>query len=201
MSRRGNGEGSIYQRSDGRWAAEYFCEVEGKKKRRVIYAKTRREVAAMLSAAQQQVAAGVAPPPARTTVGEYLQHWLDDVAGSSVKPSTLDGYRWIVKRYWMDSIGHRRLAQLQPGHVQAVMRSMEERGLSPRTIRQARTILRRALAQAERWGLVTRNVAALTEAPKIGRSQVGDALTAEEAQAYLAAAEERHSVRHALQRR
>lgn len=186
--RRGNGEGSIYHRQDGRWAADYWYEAEGKKKRKTVYAKTRREVAAKLATAQSHVSLGGAPAPERLTVRQYLDDWLVNTAGASVKQSTLDQYRWIIYRYWMDGIGRHRLAQLQPSQVQAVLRSMEERGLSPRTIRQARSILHRALGQAERWGLVNRNVASLTEAPRVGRSTIHDALSATEAKAYLAAA-------------
>jgi len=38
---RGHGEGSIYQRSDGRWAASITL---GGRKRKTFYGKTRREV-------------------------------------------------------------------------------------------------------------------------------------------------------------
>ncbi len=72
-SRRGNGEGTIYRRKDGRWEAGYWREVDGVKKRKSIYGKTRQEVATKLRAAQQQVAAGIVPPAERTTVANYLQ--------------------------------------------------------------------------------------------------------------------------------
>lgn len=190
--RRGNGEGSIYKRrSDGRWAGEYICQDDdGRPRRRQVYGRTRAEAVTKLQSAQRQVASGSTPPPERMTVALYLQRWLDDVAPSTVKPTTLDGYRWMVNRYWIDSIGHIRLSRLRPEHVQRVMRSMEQRSLSPRTIRQARAILRRALGQAERWGLVTQNAAALTDAPRVGRTAVGDALTASEARLYLNAAKD-----------
>ncbi len=41
MAKRGNGEGSIYRRKDGRWTAEMSLE-GGKSK--FIYGKTRKEV-------------------------------------------------------------------------------------------------------------------------------------------------------------
>ncbi len=41
MGKRGHGEGSIYQRKDGRWTAS--ITVEGRK-RKYIYGKTRKEV-------------------------------------------------------------------------------------------------------------------------------------------------------------
>ena len=44
---------------------------------------------------------------------------------------------------------------------------MVERGLSPRTAVGCRTTLRKALADAQRDGLVHRNVAALARPPRI----------------------------------
>jgi integrase len=65
---------------------------------------------------------------------------------------------------------------------------MEEQGLSAATRRQARAILRRALAHAERWELVNRNVAALVDAPRTERSKLDDVLSVDEAHALLWAA-------------
>ena len=47
QSRRGNGEGSIYQRQDGRWTASLTIGIDrkGKTKRKYIYGTTRGEVA------------------------------------------------------------------------------------------------------------------------------------------------------------
>ena len=47
------------------------------------------------------------------------------------------------------------------------MRRKHEAGLAPRTVQLHHGILRAALNQALRWGLVGRNVAALTEGPRI----------------------------------
>ena len=47
-NRRGNGEGSIYKRADGRWAAALTLEGG---KRRTLYGKTRQQVAKGLTAA------------------------------------------------------------------------------------------------------------------------------------------------------
>ncbi len=73
--RRGNGEGSIYQRADGRWCAA----ISVGQRRRVLYGKTRREVAERLAALQQEATTGGLVDPSRLTVGEYLTTWLDAV--------------------------------------------------------------------------------------------------------------------------
>jgi hypothetical protein len=52
--KRGNGEGSIYRKADGRWVAQYAIETAQGTKRKTLYGKTRREVAEKLRAAQAE---------------------------------------------------------------------------------------------------------------------------------------------------
>ena len=42
MGKRGNGEGSVYQRKDGRWVGQYLVYLPSGPKYRYIYAKTRK---------------------------------------------------------------------------------------------------------------------------------------------------------------
>src|SRR3954451_22657330 len=52
MSRRGQNEGSIYRRKDGRWVGSLNVGVtDGKRRRKDFYGKTRREVQEQLTAA------------------------------------------------------------------------------------------------------------------------------------------------------
>ena len=43
MGRRGNGEGTITRRNDGRWEARYYVQTMNGQKRKVLYGKTRAE--------------------------------------------------------------------------------------------------------------------------------------------------------------
>jgi hypothetical protein len=47
--KRGNGEGTIYRRPDGRWCTQITVYVNGKRKRPTLYGKTRKEVADKLA--------------------------------------------------------------------------------------------------------------------------------------------------------
>ena len=62
---------------------------------------------------------------------------------------------------------------------------MQRAGLSPRTCQYARAILRSALGQALRWGIVSRNVATLVEVPRVKRHEI-QPLTPEQARTLLA---------------
>lgn len=187
MTRRGNGEGSVYRRtSDGLWVGlvDLGCH-EGKRKRKSVYGRTRSEVLKKVREVLSKADRGLSFPDERLTTEDYLNRWVAEVLPGTIKDSTVDQYNDILKRYVIPFVGRVRLARLGPQHVQQMMRELENRGLSPRTRRQARAILRRALNHAERWELVSRNAAALVECPRIVGSEIDDALTLAEAQELL----------------
>ena len=74
--RRGKGEGSIYRRQDGRWAAE--ITIEGRS-RKTLYGRTREEVREKLLAAQHEKRQGLLRTGPRQTVKDYLNYWLEDI--------------------------------------------------------------------------------------------------------------------------
>ena len=51
MGKRGNGEGSIYRRKDGRWVGQYLVYTAEGAKYRYLYGKTRQEVSKKLTKA------------------------------------------------------------------------------------------------------------------------------------------------------
>lgn len=56
MAKRGNGEGSIYRRSDGRWVGE--MTIEGRQ-RKFVYGKTQKAVREKLQVALQEKQQGI----------------------------------------------------------------------------------------------------------------------------------------------
>ncbi len=69
-------------------------------------------------------------------------------------------------------LGGHLLVQLTPPHVQALLNAKSDTGLSPRTVAYIRSVLRQALRQGERWGMVGRNVASLAAPPRVPRREV-----------------------------
>lgn len=65
-------------------------------------------------------------------------------------------------------------------------------GLSPRRVQYIHAVLRRALVTAERWGLVSRNVAKLVDPPRVPKHEITP-LTPEQARKLIeASADHRH---------
>ncbi len=165
MSRRGPGEGTVYQRSDGRWVGSVTVGWgSAGRERRSVYAATQAEALAGLRQLKQQTASGLPTVDARLTVAAFLTRWLEAVE-PRLRPLTFTRYAGLARGQIIPKLGSVRLAQLQPGDVGRMMAQVQQDGLSPRTASHCRAVLRAALADAEKWGEIPRNVAKLADAP------------------------------------
>lgn len=167
MARRMKGEGGITQRADGRWQGtlELGWGPDGKRRRRTVYGKTQRAVVVALAAERRKVAEHGTTATATTTLGAYLDTWLTDVAAHRVKPSTLRSYAAVVRAQITPRIGRHRLDRLAPQHVRQMGHDIAA-DHSSSTALKAHAILAKALEDAHREGLVTRNVAKAVDRPR-----------------------------------
>lgn len=182
-TRRGHHEGTIRQRPDGTWEARLSLP-DGKRKS--LYAKSQREVRDRLRAAQRDAENGLDLTARTQTVGQFLDRWLTDVAKPNLRPKTHHSYAQLVRLHLKPHLGHHQLAKLTPQHIQAMMTKQSAAGLSPRTVQYTRAVLRRALGQALKWSLVTRNVATLVDPPLSDQKEVTP-LTVEQVARFLRA--------------
>ena len=183
MTKRANGEGTIYKRADGRWCATVSIEFG---KRKSFYGTTRQTVAQKMNAALKARQDGLPLPSERQTVATYLREWLEAVR-PSLRPEAYRRYEEIVRIYLTPQLGSTRLARLSPQQVQRTYSRCIEGGLSPTTVRMIHGVLHKALGQAVRWGVTARNVTDLVDAPSRSEPSVG-ALSSEEATRLLEAA-------------
>jgi integrase len=163
VANRGQGEGSIYRRADGRWCAAVRLEGGG---RRVFYGRTRREAADKLHTAMEARLRGANLATAGLTTAIFLERWLRESVAPKVRPKTYDGYESLVRLHIVPVVGQIPLEKLGPQEVQTLLNRKVVEGLAPKTVLYMRGVLRTALNRAVRWGLVTRNAAALTDPPR-----------------------------------
>lgn len=161
--RRGNGEGSIVQRSDGRWQAS--INVDGK--RVYFYGKSRKEAQQKLDRARHQSANGINVASDQMTIETFLEFWLREVAAPNVRPSTLKVYANKVNTYLIPYLGKIKIQRLTPQMIVIYQNTLIKAGKSPRIVRDTKTVLSMALKQAMTWGIVSRNVASLVTSPTI----------------------------------
>ena len=180
MARRGNGEGSVRLRADGRWEAR--IRLPGGD-RMSVYGATRAEASEAAARALRDVRLGVSLSNSRETYSDYLARWLE-VATAGKSESTGVVYELAVRRHIVPVIGAVRLCDLAPFHVERVYATMLARGLTDAAV--VARCLRMSLGAAERDGLVARNVARLVRCPPRARREMRVFSTAE-ARSYLSA--------------
>lgn len=185
MVKRGQNEGSIYKRRDGRWVGVISLGyVNRKRKRKAFYGATRREVQERLTSALKTTQEGQPIPPERQSVSQFLEEWLQNSAKPTIRPRTYVRYGEHVRNHISPAIGHIKLAKLTPQHVQALLNEKLGEGLAPATVRYMHAVLRRALKQAFKWDLVSRNVAVLVDAPRVAQKEI-EPFTPEQARVFL----------------
>jgi integrase len=185
--RRGRGEGGVRRRPDGRWEATVDLGVGGARRRRkFIYGRTKAEVTKALADARRQLEEGVLPPGRIPTVGQFLEAWLAS-ARDNVRRKTYVSYEGTVRLHIVPWIGRVRIDKLTPVDVQSLLSGPAAGGRSPRTVQYRLQVLRIALNRAVKWGLVSRNVAALVDGPRV-ESRPSVFLSRDDAARFLAAA-------------
>jgi integrase len=113
--KRGNGEGSIYKRKNGRWVGQYLVHTAAGPKYRYIYGKTRQAVAERLTNAMADRDGGLIFDAAKMTLGEYLDHWLADSVKGTVRASTYERHEAIVATTYQALLGPRRAQEAHLG--------------------------------------------------------------------------------------
>lgn len=128
--------------------------------------RTKAEAQEGLDVVKGQAKAGTYVEPSRDRVGAYLLRWVDTLPAAGRKPSTVDSYRQYVTRYLVGTpVGDTALQSLGALQLDELFAAMLGRGLSARTVRYLHAIVGKALGDAERKGLVVRNVTRLADPP------------------------------------
>src|SRR5215211_5552148 len=112
-------EGSVYQRKDGRWVAQYR---DAKDKVRYIYRKTRAEAKKALREALQDRDDNIVPAD-KLTVGLYLDEWMEE------RRNTVSARTWRVQESMLRNrvkphIGDKRLSRLSAKDIRQMYRSL-----------------------------------------------------------------------------
>jgi integrase len=184
VTRRAPGEGTVYQRGDGRWCAQISVKNDlGITRRRTVYGRTQREVLVKRKQALQQASHGVTTTSRTPTIRDFGTQWLDGslayrCRAGHLAESTLTSYRTIWERHISPPLGHLRLDEITP----AVLRSWMSRKVaetntrnrphSPRTLQYMHAVLRTAMNEAVRDGLIVSNPLDRVQPPRGVTSKV-----------------------------
>lgn len=183
--RKHNGEGSVWQRSDGRWSGAAYVPLPGGRiERRYVYGKTEDETWDKVRRMLDNADKGIPTTPAGLTVKAYLEEWLDYIH-AHVRPSTYAGYESNTRLHLAPRIGKKLLVKLSVRDVRLMITAMRRDGMKPRAIQYAHATLRAALEHACREELLTRNVAKLVRVEQPAKNDDTPPYTVVEAKAFL----------------
>ena len=151
--KRSNGEGSIRQRADGRWEGR----IRIGQKRRTVYGKTRKEAADQLAQIRQEAMLGLTTAPSSETLESYLKGWL--TRADHLRPTTAHLYGILVRVHIVPNIGHVKLKDLAPLHLNECYRRIKGK----RTKEQVHRLLHKSLGDAVKLRLMTNNPASMLD--------------------------------------
>ena len=177
--RRGHGEGSVYLRSDGRWAGVVTL-ADGRRK--FVYARSQGEVIAKKKRLENARDRGL-PISSTHRFKDFANEWLA-FKKSSVRPRTHDRYEQLIRIYLTPIFGRRQLQDIVPTDMTTLYAGLMRTGLSASTVRHVHVAARTMMQDAMRWGYVHRNVVALAKPPKVAQTEM-NILTATEVQDLL----------------
>ena len=170
---RGKGEGGIYKTAEGLWTAslELPAGPDGKRRRKVKKSRDKAVVVRWLAEQRAEYETRGDLTTSSPTLKAWSEYWVANVAAKRVRPNTIYGYRAGL-RHLTDTIGNVRLDKLTPAHIRRAEDAMLAAGFSSTTALLAHRVLRKALEDARREGLVLRNAADLMDAPRKAPAKV-----------------------------
>ena len=157
---RSHGEGSIVQRSDGRWQGS--LQVGGVRK--TVYGKTRKQVVEKLEALKREAErSGKLPSPAGKSVSDLLNVYLQTKV-QSWRPRTLADAQKTIRSYVEPALGSKPLAKLNAADVLALVGKYQGEG-KDRTALRVYRLLNAAFKTGIRLGWLSRNPCEAVDTP------------------------------------
>lgn len=185
-----NGAGSVRPHR-GQWRVKVTVAlIQGQQRQVSRVVPTRREAEVVRAQLIADHSRGALTLPSVLRVQALLDRWLVDKA-RTVRLSTLEGYRFVVARYITPHLGHHLVQKVRPSDVRRCYAALAEQ-YSVSVLRQVRTVLLQAFADAVLDDVVARNPALGLRLPRSAKTPTeGRALTPDEVQALLGAADAR----------
>jgi len=126
--RRVKGDGTVYRdAASGKWIGQLDLgrdAVTGNRQRRKVTGDTRTEVNKRLRELAKEHEAGKPVAKATDTVGKLLADYFEKgLPPTTQSAKTVDGYRVAIEKHLVPALGHIRLAELTPDHVDNLLRA------------------------------------------------------------------------------
>lgn len=184
--------GTKLERSPGVWRLRVFIGPDpatgNPRQLSRTFKGSKKEADAALARFVAEVTSGSVPVVASTTVGAFLDQWLEHIKPDR-SPTTIRGYRFKIARI-KEQFGAVRLDKLTPQHLDRAYRVWLNEGLDASSVHHLHRVVAAALHQAVKWQVLSSSPAALAS-PPARRSRPAQIPALEIVQRLITAAEEK----------
>ena len=184
--RRANGEGSIYQRKDGKWLVTFdtgLRQESGKRSLIYRYCDSQAEAVEKMRQLQSEKAMGVCHSKAAVKTGDWIETWIEKHKAPKLAPSTLTSYRNNFRVHIRPYVGEILLRDLTTYHIQKTLDSMTG---SFSLFIKVYNVIHGALEKAVELGMIPKNPCKGVAFPKDDTKDIR-VLTKEEQQRFIKA--------------
>jgi len=159
MSKRTNGEGTIYQDKKGLWRGELTIGYDdnGRRIKKQFSSMDLEVLQKKMNDEKYNLNRNIVIKNSDYTLKEWLEFWLHTYKLNSVKPRTYDYYESAFILYVYDSIGNSKLDKLKTIQIQQLYNELSSRGFATSTIRSVHVPLNQAFEQAINNELLFKN--------------------------------------------
>ncbi len=165
--RRGNQEGAIYQKKNGRWQAQ--VSIGGRRISKSFPSK--KESTGWIREVENQKGKGLNFTTFNLTFRDFFQQWL-----SLIKPrlriKTWLQYKSIGDFHLLPKLGRIKLAQLTPTVIQGLYAEKLNSGVGTRSVQLMHAVLRNSLGFAERQGIIPSNPTKRVDKPAHAKTEM-----------------------------
>ena len=156
------GEGSIYQRKDGRWVAKYRDEAMAKPQ--YLYGSTEAEVRRKLRDWKKQTARGLTACK-KVFFRDYADNWFYTFKQHSVENSSFDRYESIYLHHIKPSLGDIQIASIRSEEIQNLLIE-KSKTLSYSVVKKINFLLSELFQYAHSEGDIVKNPMRNVKMPK-----------------------------------
>jgi integrase len=145
--------GNITRRGKSSWRLKY--DVGTGSERQIAYVTvrgTKKPVEAELAKRLTELVEGRYVARSVETLEAYVRHWLINIAPAKSGPSSLAQYETMIRNHVLPALGTIELQRLDAAAIDRLYTLCRKRGLSPVTLSNLHSVLKRILKSAVRAG-------------------------------------------------
>lgn len=127
----------------------------------------------------------------KMTFQEFIDDWMEEYAKIQLEPTTTEVYRLLLNAHVIPVIGHLRLANIQPSHLNKLYSGLlqarkdgKSGGYSPTTVKRVHAIISSIMTTAVQWNIIMENPCRRIKPPRQENQEIAF-FTPEQATAFL----------------